>query len=66
MNWRLIPMQFTYKSGAIYNGEWLGGFRHGKGKMKWLDGTIYEGEWSYGQAYGQGKFIHINNDTYEG
>ena len=24
---------YKYKSHALYSGEWLGGFRHGKGKM---------------------------------
>ena len=27
-----------YTSGANYSGEWLGGFRHGKGTMTWKDG----------------------------
>jgi hypothetical protein len=33
----------TYKSGAKYSGKWLGGFRHGFGKMWWLDGARFEG-----------------------
>ena len=36
---------YTYATGAVYDGEWMGGLRHGKGKMKWSDGCQYEGEW---------------------
>ena len=36
---------FTYKSGAVYDGEFIGGMRHGKGKMSWPDGAYYEGDW---------------------
>ena len=32
--------QYTYKcSGAIYDGEWIGGMRHGVGTMTWKDGA---------------------------
>ena len=36
---------YTYATGAVYEGEWKGGLRHGNGKMKWSDGCQYEGEW---------------------
>ncbi len=42
---KLIIKTYKYKNGAVFNGEWLGGFRHGKGTMKWPDGAMYEGEW---------------------
>jgi len=35
----------TYKTGAIYTGQWKGGLRHGKGTMIWPDNGRYEGEW---------------------
>jgi len=42
-------MEYVYKcSGATYKGEWLGSFRHGKGKMNWMDGASFEGNWDYG------------------
>ena len=43
-------------SGATYDGEWLGGFRHGRGIMSFKDGTTYEGTWYLGYAHGYGKF----------
>lgn len=39
--------EHTYKSGAVYNGQWLGGLRHGTGTMTWPDGAKYVGNWSY-------------------
>ena len=38
---------FEYSTGAVYEGEWKGGMRHGKGKMTWSDGGSYEGNWQY-------------------
>ena len=35
----------TYKTGAIYTGQWKGGLRHGRGTMVWPDNARYEGEW---------------------
>ena len=45
-------------TGAKYEGQWLGGFRHGKGRMKFADGAVYEGDWYLGHALGEGKFTH--------
>ena len=59
----------NYKSGSIYDGEWIGGFRHGSGIMKFEDGSVYEGEWYLGRAHGYGKFTNLRNDSqdiYEG
>ena len=36
---------FNYSTGAQYQGQWLGGLRHGFGQMMWPDGAKYEGEW---------------------
>ena len=58
--------QCTYASGAIYNGAWLGGFRHGQGHILYPDGAQYYGQWAYSRPCGQGRFIHIDGDTYDG
>lgn len=48
---QIANKEYQYKcSGAKYYGEWLGGFRHGKGVMQWADGARYEGEWNLGKA----------------
>jgi len=39
--------QHVYPSGATYSGSWLGGMRHGTGKMTWKDGSHFSGLWSY-------------------
>lgn len=57
---------YTYKTGAIYTGEWKGGFRDGQGKMTWSDGASYDGEWLHNKAYGFGKFNHADGDLYQG
>lgn len=53
-------------SGAIYSGEWLGGFRHGNGVMTWDDGARFEGNWILGRAYGKGTFTHTKGEVYDG
>jgi len=66
-NAELVERTYNYKSGAEYTGTWLGGFRHGKGVMKWNDGgTYYDGEWNYGYAEGQGSLHFSNGDNMKG
>ena len=55
-----------YETGAVYNGHWNGGLRHGVGEQQWPDGSKYVGEWEDGKAYGKGKFFHSDGDYYEG
>ena len=55
-----------YQSGAVYEGEWIGGMRSGYGKMTWPDKAFYEGEWQHGKACGQGKFTYEDGDEYDG
>lgn len=57
---------YTYKNGAVYEGEWLGGFRNGKGKITWSDGATYEGNWQLGYAHGKGTFMDCLGNRYEG
>lgn len=49
----LVTRNYQYNcTGAQYEGQWLGGFRHGRGTMTWSDDAKYEGEWSLGRAHG--------------
>ena len=57
---------YTFKTGATYQGQWLGGFRDGYGIQIWPDGARYEGQWKDNRAHGHGKFIHVDGDIYEG
>lgn len=57
---------FNYKNAGLYEGEWLGGFRHGTGKMTWADGASYKGDWDMGYATGSGLFIDCLGNRYEG
>ena len=45
-----VYKKYEYKSKAVYTGEWKGGFRHGKGVMRWPDGATFDGEWRFGLA----------------
>ena len=66
-SYALTTKDHKYKSsGAIYSGEWLGGFRHGKGKMAWADGAQFEGDWLLGRANGKGIFTHTKGEIYDG
>ncbi len=57
---------FTFKSGAIYEGQWKGKIREGFGTQIWPDGAKYLGEWKNNKAEGKGKFWHVDGDMYEG
>jgi len=35
---------YRFKSGAVYVGQWKGGFRDGYGIQTWPDGARYEGQ----------------------
>lgn len=57
---------FTFKSGAIYDGEWKGNKKDGYGIQVWPDGAKYDGFWSNNRANGMGKFYHSDGDLFEG
>lgn len=58
--------KYTFKSGAVYDGEWIGGIRDGFGCQTWPDGAKYTGEWRDDKANGRGTFVHVSGDVYEG
>ena len=59
-------MQF-WPDGSKYEGHWLKGKAHGRGRMTHANGDIYEGEWAFDKANGFGVFIDVPNEAkYEG
>eukprot|EP00419_Tripos_fusus_P021803 CAMPEP_0172712730 /NCGR_PEP_ID=MMETSP1074-20121228/61272_1 /TAXON_ID=2916 /ORGANISM="Ceratium fusus, Strain PA161109" /LENGTH=365 /DNA_ID=CAMNT_0013536703 /DNA_START=125 /DNA_END=1223 /DNA_ORIENTATION=+ len=57
---------YTFKTGSVYDGQWLGNRRHGMGKQRWEDGATYEGQWNDNKAEGNGRFQHSCGGTYVG
>jgi hypothetical protein len=55
----------TYSDG-IYEGNWKGGRKHGKGKMNYSNGDIYVGEWNNDQINGIGMMDYSNGRIYQG
>lgn len=56
---------YFYPDGSKYTGSWLGGKRHGKGKLKYSDGSVYTGEWYNDYRHGYGIYSN-QNYTYDG
>lgn len=57
---------YRYNNGAMYEGQWLGGFRHGIGVMTWPDEARFEGHWSFGHPIKLGKFTLPGGEAYIG
>ena len=68
--------RFTKKGVLRYDGEFVNGFAHGKGKLIWDDGGYYIGDWVNNKRNGKGQMFYKNgkikydgdfiNDKYEG
>ena len=57
----------TWPEGHAYEGDWVDGLQHGKGKMIWPDGEVYEGDWVDGREQGKGTHTWLNGGPiYEG
>lgn len=52
--------------GEWYQGQWLKGRVHGRGRYHWPDGTTYEGALSEGELSGSGEMAYANGDAYIG
>jgi len=57
---------YTFRTGAVYTGEWLNNQRHGFGSQQWQDGSRFEGEWRENRAYGKGYFRYEDGSSYIG
>ena len=47
---------YTWPDGSVYDGDWAGGLRSGKGTFIDINGDRYDGDWSNGQRNGQGAY----------
>jgi len=56
----------TKDDSAVYDGDWVNGVPHGKGKLTYENGSVYEGEFAYGGMWGQGKQTYKDGRVYEG
>ena len=62
-----IPEQYRIvETNAIYQGTWLNGKPHGKGKFFFSDGCLYEGYVTDGIPDKKGRKIFPNGDYYIG
>lgn len=53
----------TYRwDGTVYQGVFLDGRPHGRGRLTWPEGSYYDGAWRDGEMTGQGSFY----SAYEG
>jgi hypothetical protein len=58
---------FVYENAFFsYDGEWVNGIKHGKGKLSMRDGSFYEGDFQEGEIVGEGEFHFANGSTYKG
>lgn len=56
----------TFKTGAVYKGQWQDNERHGYGTQTWSDGSTFCGQWKQNVATGIGRFTHSDGDLYIG
>ncbi|XP_053413758.1 radial spoke head 10 homolog B [Nycticebus coucang] len=49
-----------------YIGEFVNGYRHGRGKFYYASGAMYEGEWVSNKKHGMGRLTFKNGRVYEG
>lgn len=57
---------FTFRTHAVYSGQWRGKFRHGFGIQTWPDGASFAGRWEDNKANGPGRFVHADSDVFVG
>ena len=57
---------FTWPDGAVYQGDFVNGQRHGQGKYTFSDGGCYEGSWKDGRYDGYGTCVWEDGRKYQG
>ena len=56
-----------YKTGRIYEGDWLNDLRHGHGYERYANFNVYFGSFETGKAHGQGHYTwHHTGEIYDG
>ena len=50
----------------VYEGEYRGGKKHGRGVYTWHTGSRYEGEWRANKRTGRGVYTWSDGDRYDG
>ena len=66
INGQMIEGKMTYQDGSTYEGSWVDGMRHGRGKCVFTDESIYEGEFREGEFHGHGRMSWSDGGWYEG
>ena len=64
LSWRRNKKIFP--DGSVYEGDYIYGKFHGKGKLTFPSGSSYEGNFVSGNCHGKGKLIFGDKWTYEG
>ncbi|CAE7431830.1 ALMA4 [Symbiodinium natans] len=62
---RKMPAQ-TLADGSIYEGEWVGPVRHGRGVLTLPDGSSYAGQFEHGVVHGFATYTLPTGAKYEG
>jgi hypothetical protein len=60
---------YTYSDGGVYNGDWVNGQRHGRGKCIDKNGNVLISEWHNDKPHGRSSATYHNlsiYDTFEG
>lgn len=58
--------EYTYKSGAVYRGQFAKGKIHGKGTVRYPDGAYYVGGWMNNKKHGEGRLVRPSGKTEAG
>ena len=56
----------TFDNGDVYEGDFVNGNFHGKGKYTYADGTFYEGDFVNDKFHGKGKYTAPDGKIFEG
>ena len=54
-----------YEHGGVYEGYFIDGIRHGKGKLSHAYGDVFEGDWKDGYRHGKGIYTHADGNVYD-